>query len=431
MAPKPLSLPLEVIEHILKLAFLPAVPFSAQDSTEPTPPRSTSHLLLVSKGIRQICLPFFWRSITISKPDDWISLFDPKEGIVVVGEEGRKRWELVEEVRIVVEAVVPVSMKPHSKWESYLAELNLPGFRVIPKVVFEHLPPSSDWNRPSWIAKEEERDAFRLRLFTLEEDFAKWSSSLDTATTPPDQSMERYAAFDPAEGQARRALDELEWDFWEYLSRDRRYFLHNLLASFEPRQAIIPSDYWSDSDLDGLISDEGSEPLYFPCHVEFANTPSSLQPGDLIFSANEVIRPLGGFTGSLVGLSSEFLAATEAWALDNGKMYAQSKKWDSVWSWKREDGSTFLIDFSKLILTRQRSRSSSFVFLHLYLLSPSSNLDRLLFQSSAPTIILGLPKTFPPSLLSLPCVALVVLRYPFRSVAMHQLHRFQTSLSQS
>ncbi|KAL7416599.1 hypothetical protein BDY24DRAFT_412098 [Mrakia frigida] len=320
MAPKPLSLPLEVIEHILKLAFLPAVPFSAQDSTEPTPPRSTSHLLLVSKGIRQICLPFFWRSITISKPDDWISLFDPKEGIVVVGEEGRKRWELVEEVRIVVEAVVPVSMKPHSKWESYLAELNLPGFRVIPKVVFEHLPPSSDSSRPSWIAKEGERDAFRLRLFTLEQDFARWSCPLFSRSTLPDGSHERWETSEPVESRVRRALYDLESDFWMDLALDRQIILHEVLASFQPFHATISSKYWSRSDLGTLVSDELLDPLDFVCRLDFTCASHSDFDSDPIFSANEAFRVHGGFTGSLVGFSPEFLAATEAWALGEGKI---------------------------------------------------------------------------------------------------------------
>ena len=77
--------------------------------------------------------------------------------------------------------------------------------------------------------------------------------------------------------------------------------------------------------------------------------PSSgkLTPDDPIYAANQIFRVDGGFTASLVGSSSEPLGAAESWVMEKATSYAKQARWDSTWTWEREDGSTFFIDFSK------------------------------------------------------------------------------------
>jgi len=88
------SVPLEVLERILRDTFLRLTKYTP--SSDPYPHRNTTHLLLVSKSFRELCLPFFFYSVTISRPSDFITFFDPEEGIFVVGEEGKARWSYVQ-----------------------------------------------------------------------------------------------------------------------------------------------------------------------------------------------------------------------------------------------------------------------------------------------------------------------------------------------
>ena len=89
----PLKVPLEVLERMIRYTFLRLTKFTP--SSDPYPLQNTTHLLLVSKAFRELCLPFFFYSVTIARPSDYITFFDPESGIFVVGEEGRKRWSIV------------------------------------------------------------------------------------------------------------------------------------------------------------------------------------------------------------------------------------------------------------------------------------------------------------------------------------------------
>ncbi|KAL7411414.1 hypothetical protein BDY24DRAFT_138672 [Mrakia frigida] len=93
-----LTLPLEVIERILKLALGAFDPISPH--SPPSPPTRTSHLLLLSRGLRELALPLWWRRITIVNCQDWVVLFGEGAGLLVVGEEGQKRWAMVEVLEV-------------------------------------------------------------------------------------------------------------------------------------------------------------------------------------------------------------------------------------------------------------------------------------------------------------------------------------------
>ena len=93
----PPSLPIELIEQILSLTFPsnPSTPFYP-----PTPLPSTSHLLLVSTGFSLLVSPFFYRSITIRRPQDWIAFFHPERGIFIVGNRAEERRSFDQELNI-------------------------------------------------------------------------------------------------------------------------------------------------------------------------------------------------------------------------------------------------------------------------------------------------------------------------------------------
>lgn len=111
--PPPPRLPLSVLERILHFALggdLPlATPATAADAM--TPPLSTSHLLRVSKGVRELALPLYWRSITILRSDDWVKLWHPRTGLLA-GERGQVRASSVKEIKVNVacRAALPISL---------------------------------------------------------------------------------------------------------------------------------------------------------------------------------------------------------------------------------------------------------------------------------------------------------------------------------
>jgi hypothetical protein len=109
-----LRLPLEVIERILYLALDGDAPLATPlTCVEPiSPPVGTPQLLLVSKGIRELALPLYWRSITILRSDDWVKLWDPDQGLFT-GKDGRQRAGWVKEIRVNLapRAWIPISLQ--------------------------------------------------------------------------------------------------------------------------------------------------------------------------------------------------------------------------------------------------------------------------------------------------------------------------------
>lgn len=138
----PLQLPLETIERILFFAFRSDLPLSTPSPKRVTPPRKTSHLLLVAKGITALCLPLYWRSVTILRADDWVKLWHPEMGLFA-GERGHQRASWVTEIRVntAARAQMPVDLplvqetygrgEPPHRVLVKLAAVPLPLFRNV------------------------------------------------------------------------------------------------------------------------------------------------------------------------------------------------------------------------------------------------------------------------------------------------------------
>ncbi|KAL7413620.1 hypothetical protein BDY24DRAFT_415205 [Mrakia frigida] len=109
----PLRVPLEVLERILSFAF---TPLSSPSSSSPitskdllAPPLETSHLLLVSKGVRQPALPLYHSIVSIVQGEDWKTFLDPENGLLV-GEDNEERVSFVKELWINIDddACIPI-----------------------------------------------------------------------------------------------------------------------------------------------------------------------------------------------------------------------------------------------------------------------------------------------------------------------------------
>ena len=99
-----------MIERILKYTFVPSSPLVP--SSDPFHLRGTTHLLLVSRAIRELALPFFYHTVNITRPSDYTTFFDPDNGLFVAGETGPRRWSLVRSLGLVYGVEPPVVSDP-------------------------------------------------------------------------------------------------------------------------------------------------------------------------------------------------------------------------------------------------------------------------------------------------------------------------------
>ncbi|KAL7414534.1 hypothetical protein BDY24DRAFT_26816 [Mrakia frigida] len=135
------DLPIEILEQIFGFVFLRPT-LTTPSSSLPSVP---THLLLVSHSFRQLALPFFYNSIRIVRPLDFITFFDPREGIFVVGEESEKRWNYVKEI-VVRKDVHPPLRRFHSDSDTLLVPLTLPSRRRISHLcILDNPSPPTSW----------------------------------------------------------------------------------------------------------------------------------------------------------------------------------------------------------------------------------------------------------------------------------------------
>ncbi|KAL7414597.1 hypothetical protein BDY24DRAFT_440559 [Mrakia frigida] len=130
------DLPIEVLERILKYTFLrrsKLTPFS-----DPFHLNGTSFLLLLSKGFRELCLPFFYHTLAITRSSHYAVFFAPTDGIFSAGEVGEKRWNFVKELALVRGAFPPLVDPPRAVINPPLSfcfvDLTIPSRRNLERV---------------------------------------------------------------------------------------------------------------------------------------------------------------------------------------------------------------------------------------------------------------------------------------------------------
>jgi hypothetical protein len=97
-------LPTELVSSIVAAYFDSVAPFSlATPKSTPTPSNVAvaQPLLLASRALRRLTLPHVYRSLTIARRSDWLTLFHPERGLLARTPEGDERWSWLEELCVV------------------------------------------------------------------------------------------------------------------------------------------------------------------------------------------------------------------------------------------------------------------------------------------------------------------------------------------
>lgn len=114
-APRPRpTLPIEILSHIIKLVFSgplftrPASPFR---SSLASPFKPYAALLLASRAVRALALPFVYRSVTIARPRDFVTFFGAI-GVFTSGPDLAEKRAALKEICLVEDVEFPLSLDP-------------------------------------------------------------------------------------------------------------------------------------------------------------------------------------------------------------------------------------------------------------------------------------------------------------------------------
>ncbi|KAL7409165.1 hypothetical protein BDY24DRAFT_404196 [Mrakia frigida] len=329
------ELPLEVLLKILEYIFLRPSP------TTPASPHQmlngTTHLLLVSKSFRTICLPIFFRSVTIYRTSDFATFFDSRRGIFVVTAEGRKRWDMVKELCIVDGVQLPLEGDD-------LLPLTIPSSHQIDQlVILEHKPRSfDDWDFvPPQLTREEEEHHAASQRRTDQQRNRLFASTIQSLREEQIQEGQQHQSFEEWI-QARTGTSDVHSvvsvevirKMWEESFDERRELLNRIVLDTSPRQIHI-----------SLLAQRHFLPLQSRSRTEtvvihYAVLPSSNRswpessPPDVVELAEEISYWLNLFHVQLVDFPR---SEVEELVERVGKEPSEITRW----TWRWEDGSSF------------------------------------------------------------------------------------------
>ncbi|KAL7414531.1 hypothetical protein BDY24DRAFT_414244 [Mrakia frigida] len=317
-------LPIEVLEKILKNVFLR--PTQLLPTSDPFNLNGTSHLLLVSKGFRELCSPIFYQSVTITRPSHYVAFFNPEHGLFGTGEEGEKRWSFVRELSIAIGIEPPLSSHSTS---SCLAALHLPSGRTLQRVCLLH--------RAGQRVPRSENPCPRV-LHRLMQDPGRREAAMVALEPQRLADVER----DPATYSGLSLDQWIKEKFWiipeEFLERshigvifrevetNRATFLHNLVQSNQPSSLMVGNEairsYYIKGTATGAVAEE------LTLFSDWADASHNVDPfRSFIKTFNSVLETR---TVHLVGFNVDFIRELE-----------EDLKKDGIgqgWSYERSDG---------------------------------------------------------------------------------------------
>ncbi|KAL7414621.1 hypothetical protein BDY24DRAFT_385856 [Mrakia frigida] len=333
------DLPIEVLERILKYTFLrrsKLTPFS-----DPFHLNGTSFLLLLSKGFRELCLPFFYHTITFFRPSHYTDFFEVCFG-PALNDLLKGKWEWVREICIVVGVEpplnhvrrdflqsrnggpqVPGSRYTTSVWPTYAGNLeavcllDATGPLPIPDPIFDRLVLAD-------VHQNERREECGILL--EQEYFASGSPLSFDAWTK--------------ETFGRGVMDEISERIRRHTTAaiaDERGHFFSVVVRYSNATTLIASTeslLYHDLTIQDALT-------FFHKNVELHNTSNPLQQpssDSLVRMVCDFSVPVRPTTIQLVGFTSDLLAPFEM--AMNG-LVEERELWFEDWRvvWEKEDGS--------------------------------------------------------------------------------------------
>ena len=118
-------IPDDVLSEIFIHVFNPHEQKEQYDRLPTTPIKGSSSLLLVTKRFRTLSLPLFWRDLTIARPSDFITFFDPESGVLTTkGAVGKIRRGWVRKLRLLERTAIPYDSQKMAKIFEETKKLN-------------------------------------------------------------------------------------------------------------------------------------------------------------------------------------------------------------------------------------------------------------------------------------------------------------------
>lgn len=332
------DLPVEVIERILKYTFLRRTPLTP--SSDLFSLRRTTHLLRVSKSFRLLCLPIFYRSITITRPSHYTTLFGRDQGTFVVGEEGKQRWSFVREISIVVGVEPPIDFEAtfSRECDAILPLKILPDHTLDVVCLLERREAAAEEGKASDLLE------FMKRLELVP---ARWDAFRDAIVNDDELSLGYYGLpgsdlwkeeeqFHMRE-MAKATFEQKRNEFYKLLWLDA---LETRIPTSVLSDPFLTTD-WSDWHLDTSI------PTRF-LSVYFSKPSSSSVIWNLLLGDLIKLLDLFSFTlrVHLLGFSSSLLSPIQSYVTTGAPLLSTSKRRVvslrsrvvDLWTWYLPDG---------------------------------------------------------------------------------------------
>ena len=162
------------------------------------PLHGTTHVLLVSRAFRSYAHRFFLHSITLTRPEDFVTFFDPNTGLFA-GPEGLERWKYVKRISLVA-GVHPPFLAPAALGDPWIVPLAIPHTRRVQQLcILQPRSPKTTYAKDAWSLPPEAADFIRAqqtpegrkaKLEMYRESHAKGVEARDP-NGPPGPTLER------------------------------------------------------------------------------------------------------------------------------------------------------------------------------------------------------------------------------------------------
>ena len=371
------TLPIEILERILSYTFLP--PTRTHPYSDPHHLRGTTHVLLVSRAFRQLSLPFFHHSLTITRPSDFTTFFHSTDGLFA-GPEGLNKWGLVKELALLTGVQPPlVADHPTEPGDPWVVPLSFPSstHSVNLACIIDRRPiPPSPSAAPSTFVTSSGRSILLapsdpqiadlvatarihpfIRAQCLNILHAEYADDAELDGVPI--SPEGFTAWVAATYGEDESLDEVVEQMIDphielQIEAAREAALAGLFQCARPKRLVLPNDPYTHEPLLGALVEEAKvlELWCPPSGSGGSGRGGGEEKGQevevVLETVANMIYNIGGDEVRLVGYGQELLRALRK-ALERPVGDEAEEAAKLRWSWEDRDGALVTVEVSSLV----------------------------------------------------------------------------------